>query len=67
MININSFFTWRRTRRRRRVCLSSLLKLRSRKTVRFPEQVMSADEYSSLLNSGSLDNAIREFSLAKPS
>ena len=28
---------------------------------------MSADKYSSLLKTGSLDNAIREFSLASPS
>ena len=49
--------------------------LRSRKTVRFPEQTMSADKYPSkfshqmeaivyLLKTGSLDNAIREFLLA---
>ena len=47
----------------------------SRKTVSFSEQIMSADKYPSifsrqmgaivyLLKTGSLDNAIREFSLA---
>ena len=55
--------------------LTVFLELRSRKTVRFSEQIMSADKYPSifprqmativyLLITGSLDNAIREFSLA---
>ena len=52
------------------VCSSKLTVLRSRKTVRFSEQIMSADKYPCifsremetivyLLKTGSLDNAIR--------